>query len=65
MNDLALNDFVGGAPPPAGAMRRVRWLALFLVLAGLVLPNCCLNGNHAFGSGMASLGAFCRAATSG
>jgi hypothetical protein len=40
---------------------RARWLALFLFLAGIALPDCCLNGSHAFGSGMQTFGAICRA----
>jgi hypothetical protein len=38
-----------------------RWLALFLFLAGIALPDCCLNGSHWIGSGMESFGAICRA----
>ena len=38
-----------------------RWLALFLFLAGIALPDCCLNGTHAFGPGMETFGAICRA----
>ena len=38
-----------------------RWLGLFLLLAGIALPDCCLNGSHAIGSGMGSFGAICRA----
>ena len=34
---------------------------LFLLLAGIALPDCCLNGSHAIGSGMGSFGAICRA----
>ena len=39
----------------------VRWGALFLFLAGIALPDCCLNGSHAIGSDMESFGAICRA----
>jgi hypothetical protein len=38
-----------------------RWLALFLFLAGIALPDCCLNGSHAIGSSMERFGAICRA----
>jgi hypothetical protein len=40
---------------------RARWLALFLFLAGIALPECCLSGSHAFGPGMETFGAICRA----
>ena len=37
------------------------WLALLVVLAGIALPDCCLNGRHMFGAGMDSFGPICRA----
>ena len=37
------------------------WLALLVVLAGIALPDCCLNGRHIFGVGMDSFGPICRA----
>lgn len=46
-------------PPPRGAV----WFALVLAFAALVLPDCCLNGRHAFGAGMELLGPVCRAAS--
>jgi hypothetical protein len=39
----------------------LRWLALFVLMAGIVFPDCCLNGSHAFGRGMDAFGAICRA----
>jgi hypothetical protein len=39
----------------------LRWLALFVLMAGVVAPDCCLNGSHAFGRGMDAFGAICRA----
>jgi hypothetical protein len=36
------------------------WLALLVVLAGIALPDCCLNRRHAFGAGMDTFGAICR-----
>jgi hypothetical protein len=44
------------APPPAAL-----WLAAALLLAGLLLPDCCLTGRHAHGLAMASFGPICRA----
>ena len=38
-----------------------KWLSLLLMLIGIALPDCCLNGSHAIGSGMESFGAICRA----
>lgn len=38
-----------------------RVLALFVVFAGIVLPDCCLNGSHRHGSGMDAFAAVCRA----
>lgn len=40
---------------------RIHWLALLFVLAGIALPDCCLNGHHMFGAGMDSFGPICRA----
>jgi len=56
MTDLALSIRSWRRRAPGA-----RWLALFLVLAGIALPDCCLNGSHAFGSGMETFGAICRA----
>jgi hypothetical protein len=68
MSDLALNDLVLTIPrsePLSRAdqprMRSMRLLALVLALAGIALPDCCMNGSHAFGSGMATFGSICRA----
>ena len=41
--------------------RAEHWLALFIVVAGMALPDCCLNGHHLFGVGMESFGPICRA----
>lgn len=38
-----------------------QWLAMLVVLTGIALPDCCLNGRHMFGAGMDSFGAICRA----
>jgi hypothetical protein len=46
-------------PTPRGAI----WFALALTFAALVLPDCCLNGRHAFGTGMNPLGPICRSAS--
>ena len=43
----------------ASNMRGGRWLALFLLLVGVGLPDCCLNGSHAFGAGMDFYSAIC------
>jgi hypothetical protein len=37
------------------------WLALIVVLAGIALPDCCLNGRHLFGAGMETFGPICHA----
>jgi len=42
-------------------IRAEHWLALFVVLAGMALPDCCLTGHHMFGAGMESFGPICRA----
>ncbi len=47
------------APAQSGSLPR--WLALFVVLTGMALPDCCLNGRHLFGSGMETFGPICRA----
>jgi len=47
--------------PDAPSARAARWLALFLVLAGMALPDCCLTGRHMFGAGMDGFGPICRA----
>ena len=69
MIDLALSDAhmfeVAGPTPwrfPAPKQGLVRRWALFALLLGIGLPDCCLNGGHAFGSGMEALGTICRAA---
>jgi hypothetical protein len=46
---------------PIPAPRPAIWFALALALAAMVLPDCCLNGSHAFGSGMDGFGPICRA----
>ena len=46
-------------PTPRGAI----WFGLVLAFAALVLPDCCLNGRHAFGAGMNALGPICRSAS--
>jgi len=47
----------------AAEPRRPAFLfAGFLVLAMLLLPDCCLSGRHAFGFSMAFYGPICRAA---
>jgi hypothetical protein len=38
------------------------WPALALAIGLLVLPECCLLGQHARGAGMAAFGPICRAA---
>ena len=50
-------------PVPVTAPRGAVWLALALLLAALLLPDCCLNGRHAFGAGMETFGPICRAAS--
>ncbi len=47
--------------PRAPRARAEHWLALFVVLAGMALPDCCLTGHHMFGAGMESFGPICRA----
>jgi hypothetical protein len=42
-------------------MRAEHWLALFIVAAGIALPDCCLTGHHLFGAGMETFGPICRA----
>ncbi len=49
-------------PTGVNAPRPALWAALTLAFAFLVLPDCCLNGHHAYGFGMDELGAICRAA---
>jgi hypothetical protein len=44
---------------PRGAI----WFALALTFALLVLPDCCLDGHHAFGAGMDARGPICRSAS--
>jgi hypothetical protein len=43
---------------PRGAI----WFALALAIVALVLPDCCLNGHHAFAAGMDAFGTICRSA---
>ena len=50
-------------PTLPAAPRGAVWFALALLLAALVLPDCCLNGRHAFGAGMEAFGPICRAAS--
>ncbi len=45
----------------APTIRAEHWLALFIVLAGMALPDCCLTGHHMFGAGMETFGPICRA----
>jgi hypothetical protein len=65
MNEWALSHRRPAASPVAFAFRppRTHWLALLFVLAGIALPDCCLNGRHAFGAGMDVFDAICRAQT--
>jgi hypothetical protein len=49
-------------PLPIPAQRFLFLLALLLAIAVMVLPDCCLNGRHAFGAGMDAFGPICRAA---
>jgi hypothetical protein len=46
-------------PAPRGAI----WFALVVAFALLFLPDCCLNGRHAFGAGMDAFGPVCRSAS--
>lgn len=55
MNALAIPL---SAPSPRGKI----WFAIALAFAALILPDCCLNGRHAFGAGMDAFGPICRAA---
>lgn len=62
-----MTSFVLPRPARAFAVPRfsaaaLKAMGLALVLAALVAPECCLAGRHAFGPGMDSLGAICRAA---
>ena len=45
---------------PAPNVPGLRWLALIVLITGIGLPDCCLNGSHAFGAGMDGFGAICR-----
>ena len=47
---------------PLPAPRLAIWVVLALAVAALILPDCCLNGRHAFGGGMDAFGPICRAA---
>ena len=47
--------------PPRQYVPTAHWLALFVVLAGIALPDCCLTGRHMHGAGMEAFGAICRA----
>ncbi len=51
----------GRLPPLSIPAPGAKWLALAFVLAGLTLPDCCLNGHHAAGFGMEAFGVICRA----
>lgn len=55
MNALAVSR------APALRAPNAHWLALFVVLAGIALPNCCLTGRHLHGAGMEAFGQVCRA----
>jgi len=48
-------------PIPRRLAPTTHWLALFVVLAGITLPDCCLTGRHMHGAGMEAFGAICRA----
>jgi hypothetical protein len=48
-------------PARVPRLRVERWLALVIVVAGMALPDCCLNGHHLLGAGMESFGPICRA----
>lgn len=48
-------------PACAARPRGAIWFALTLAFAALILPDCCLNGSHAFGFGMGAFGPICRA----
>ena len=62
MTDLALNlPLSAAANPISSPSQGARWLAVFILLAGVALPDCCLNGSHGFGAGMETWGAICRA----
>jgi hypothetical protein len=37
------------------------WLALLILVAGIVAPDCCLTGHHRHGAGMEAFGFICRA----
>jgi hypothetical protein len=49
-------------PRPIIVPRLAIWAVLALALAALVVPDCCLNGRHAFGAGMDAFGPICRSA---
>jgi hypothetical protein len=49
-------------PTASSAPRGAIWFAIVLTFAALVLPDCCVNGQHAFGAGMSAFGPICRAA---
>jgi hypothetical protein len=55
----------GSEPLPSssriGRVFRLRWTAVVVILAGMALPDCCLNGRHALGPGMEIFGSICRA----
>ncbi len=55
MNALAMPTLV---PAPRGAV----WISLIVAFAALVLPNCCVNGRHAFGAATDAFMPICRAA---
>lgn len=50
------------APTSLPARRGAIWFALALAFAAMTLPDCCLNGHHAFGAGMDAFGPICHAA---
>ena len=50
--------FPASAAPPRLAL----WAGLALACLALVLPDCCINGRHAFGFGMDALAPICHAA---
>ena len=46
---------------PVSWRNGARGFALALLLAGMAVPDCCLSGAHAFGAGMETFTAICRA----
>jgi hypothetical protein len=40
--------------------RGTRWVALFVALAAITVPDCYLEGRHLFGAGMDAFAFICR-----